>query len=77
LIRKPEGMRIYGAGIISSLGEIQHALSDEVEVIEFNPEKIITQKYDVWHLQPVLFAINSFEQLENGFKEWTKKRGLI
>ncbi len=77
LIRKPEGMRIYGAGIISSLGEIQHALSNEVEVIDFDPERIVNQAYDVWHLQPVLFAIDSFEQLENGFKDWTKKLKLL
>lgn len=77
LIRKPEGMRIYGAGIVSSLGEVQSALSNKVEVKEFDPENIINQEYDVWHLQPILFAIESFEQLEQGFKEWTKKIGLI
>ncbi|MEJ2615325.1 MAG: phenylalanine 4-monooxygenase, partial [Ignavibacteriaceae bacterium] len=77
LIKKPEGMRVYGAGIISSLGEVQHALSNDVEVIDFKPERIVNQKYDVWHLQPVLFAIDSFEQLENGFKDWTKKQGLL
>jgi phenylalanine-4-hydroxylase len=77
LIIKPEGKRIYGAGIISSLGEIQHALSNEVKVIDFDPEKIVNQTYDVWHLQPVLFAIESFEQLEKGFKEWTKERELL
>ena len=77
LIRKPEGMRIYGAGIISSLGEIQHALSNEVEVIDFDTERIVNQAYDVWHLQPLLFAIDSFEQLENGFKDWTKKLKLL
>ena len=32
LIRQPEEMRIYGAGIISSLGEVQHALSEGVIV---------------------------------------------
>lgn len=77
LIRKPEGMRIYGAGIVSSHGEVQNALSDKVEVMEFNPERIVIQDYDVWHLQPILFAIESFEQLEQGFKEWTKKAGLF
>ena len=77
LIKKTEGMRVYGAGIISSLGEIQHALSNDVEVIDFNPQRIVNQKYDVWHLQPVLFAIDSFEQLENGFKDWTKESGLL
>jgi phenylalanine-4-hydroxylase len=77
LIKKPEGMRIYGAGIVSSLGEVQHALSDEVEVRDFDPEKIVKQQYDVWHLQPILFAVDSFEQLEDGFKHWTKKHKLL
>lgn len=77
LIKQKEGMRIYGAGIISSKEEVNHALSDEVEVKDFIPEKLVNQEYDVWHLQPILFAINSFEHLEEGFKVWTKKRGLL
>lgn len=77
LIKKPEGYKIYGAGIVSSLEEVQHALSDEVEVMDFNPEKIVNQKYDVWHLQPALFAIESFEQLKEGFYDWTKHKGLL
>ena len=77
LIRKTEGMRIYGAGIVSSHGEVQNALSGNVEVKEFVPEEIIHQAYDVWHLQPVLFAIESFEQLEKGFKDWAKKAGIL
>ena len=77
LIRKSEGMRIYGAGIVSSHREVQNALSSSVEVLEFDPEKIIKQQYDVWHLQPVLFALESFEQLEYGFKEWTRKAGML
>jgi phenylalanine-4-hydroxylase len=77
LIKQKEGMRIYGAGIISSKEEISHALSDEVEVRNFIPEKLIKREYDVWHLQPILFAIDSFQQLEEGFKEWTKKIDLL
>ncbi len=77
LIRNPAGMRIYGAGILSSSQEVQNALSEKVEVIDFNPERIVTQQYDVWHLQPILFAIDSFEQLESGFDEWTRKKKLL
>ena len=77
LIMKKEGMRIYGAGIISSLGEIQHALSKDVEVTPFNVEKVINQTYDVWHLQPILFLIDSFEQLEKEFKKWVKLQGMF
>ncbi len=77
LIKQKEGMRIYGAGIISSKEEVRHALSNEVEVKSFVPDKLVHQQYDVWHLQPILFAIDSFKQLEEGFKEFTKKRGLL
>ncbi len=77
LIKKKEGLRLFGAGIMSSLGEVQHALSNKVLVKDFDPEKIVNQKYDVWHLQPVLFAIKSFEQLEKGFYNWTKEKKLL
>ena len=77
LIKKPEGMRIYGAGIISSKEEIKHALSDNVKVYSFDPDRVSKQEYDVWHLQPILFAIESFKQLEDGFRTWIKKQGLI
>ncbi|MCS7052384.1 MAG: phenylalanine 4-monooxygenase [Ignavibacterium sp.] len=77
LIKTAKGTRIYGAGILSSLGEVQHALSDEVEVREFDPDKIVMQEYDVWHLQPILFAIESFEQLEEGFNYWCNKKKIL
>jgi len=77
LIKNADGMRIYGAGIISSQKEVTHALSNEVEVIDFDPERVVMQEYDVWHLQPILFAIDSFEHLESGFQDWTKKTGLL
>jgi len=77
LIKKPEGMQIYGAGIISSKEEIKHALSDNAKVIHFDPDRVAKQEYDVWHLQPILFAIESFQQFEDGFRTWTKKQGLI
>ena len=77
LINNPEGRRIYGAGVLSSLNEVQHSLSDQVEVQPFDPEKIVVQQYDVWHLQPILFAIDSFEQLESGFDSWCKKEGML
>lgn len=77
LIKNKEGLRIYGAGIISSISEIRHALSLKVDIKEFDPEKIVNQVYDIRHLQPVLFVINSFEQLEEGFLTWSGKRKLF
>jgi phenylalanine-4-hydroxylase len=75
IIAAPEGRRIYGAGILSSPKEVLHALSADVEIIDFNPERIGAQEYDVWHLQPLLFSIESFEQLDQEFRRWAKFKG--
>ena len=77
LIQDPEGYRIFGAGIMSSKGEVLHALSDEVEHRPFSPEAVISQDYDVWHLQPILFVLESFEQLVEEFEGWAKSRKLL
>ena len=77
LIRQDEGMRIFGAGILSSKNEVKHALSEKVTKRPFDPEGIVEQDYDVWHLQDVLFVLESFDQLVEGFSDWTRSRGLL
>ncbi len=77
LIRQEEGMRIFGAGILSSKNEVTHALSDQVTKHPFDPARIVEQDYDVWHLQDVLFVLDSFDQLVDGFRDWTRSRGLL
>ena len=74
LINTAEGRRIYGAGILSSPEEVVHALTEHVEIVAFDPERLGAQEYEVWHLQPVLFAIGSFEQLDKEFREWAKRK---
>ncbi len=76
LVRQDNVLRIFGAGIISSKNEVTHALSDEVEVRPFSMDAVINQDYEVWHLQPILFALESFEQLEDAFRTWTQQEGL-
>jgi phenylalanine-4-hydroxylase len=77
LIRTVKGMRIYGNGILSSHAEVRHSLTDRVAKLPFDPERITCQDYDVWHLQPLLFVIDSFGQLAAGFHEWARGRGLL
>ena len=61
---------------MSSKEEALHALSDEVEVIPFSLETVIQQEYEVWNLQPTLFALDSFDQLVDEFRFWSSKQGL-
>ncbi|NNF03160.1 MAG: phenylalanine 4-monooxygenase, partial [Rhodothermales bacterium] len=76
LIRQEQGIRVFGAGIMSSKDEVGHALSDEVDRRPFSIDAVINQDYEVWHLQPILFVLDTFEQLETEFASWTKEQGL-
>jgi len=76
LIRTPKGVRIYGNGILSSAREITNCLSTATEVRPFDIAEITEQDYDVSNLQPLLYVIDSFEQLEHTFAEWANSRGL-
>ncbi len=77
LIHTAAGLRIYGNGILSSFEETEHCLTEAVEVRRFDPAVVAEQDYDVWHMQPLLFAIDSFEQLQEQFRGWAKGEGLL
>ena len=64
LIDTPEGLRIYGAGIVSSKGESIYSLeSDAPNRIGFDVERIMRTRYRIDTYQKTYFVIDSFEQL--------------
>lgn len=63
LIREAEGLRIYGAGILSSSGETLYALSDEPKTYPFNVEQMMNTPYIKDKFQDKYFIIDSYEQL--------------
>ncbi|MCZ6704336.1 MAG: phenylalanine 4-monooxygenase [Bacteroidetes bacterium] len=77
LVRQENGLRIFGAGILSSKGEVAHAVNGEAKVIPFSADRVVEQEYEVWNLQPRLFALESFDQLVSEFRNWTKNQGLL
>jgi phenylalanine-4-hydroxylase len=77
LIEEHGENRIFGAGIVSSNEEVTHALSDAVTTRPFDPEDLVQTDYEVYHLQDTLFVMESFEQLLEGFKRWTRDHGLL
>ena len=64
LIRTPEGLRIYGSGIVSSHGETRHCLDDPGPVrILFDLFRVMRTTYRIDDYQDCYFVIDSFEQL--------------
>merc|ERR1712126_138197 len=61
-ITKQNGqLKAYGAGLLSSFGELEWSLSGEPEMKPFEPEKTGVQEYPITEHQPVYFVTESFE----------------
>jgi phenylalanine-4-hydroxylase len=58
------GCKVYGSGLLSSYGEIEHSIeSGEVQRYPAQLEWIINQSFEIDHYQPLLFVVDSFEHL--------------
>lgn len=64
LINSTEGLRIYGAGIVSSKGESIYCLdSDAPNRIGFDLKRVMQTRYRIDTFQKTYFVIDSFDQL--------------
>ncbi|MFT4255444.1 MAG: phenylalanine 4-monooxygenase [Pseudoxanthomonas sp.] len=64
LMNTPAGLRIYGAGIVSSKGESLHSLESAApNRIGFDLERIMRTRYRIDTFQKSYFVIDSFRQL--------------
>jgi len=65
LIRENTELKIYGAGILSSPGETNYALSNKPEHLKYNSDQILNTEYRKDVFQNTYFVIENFEQLFN------------
>ena len=56
-------MRCYGAGLLSSFGEIQQVA--EADLRRLDVARMGVQTYDITHYQPILFCGDGFGQVED------------
>jgi phenylalanine-4-hydroxylase len=64
LVRSGEGLRIYGAGILSSPAEVSYALSSpEPRRIGFDLKRVMRTRYKIDTFQQTYFVIDDFGQL--------------
>jgi len=69
LVEENGELKAYGAGLLSSFGELENAFTDNVERRPFDLEQVINTNYSYSDMQPVLYVIPSYAYL----KETTRK----
>ena len=69
MVEHEGNIKAYGAGLLSSFGELEHAFSDKVVRKPFVLEEVINQDYSYSDMQKLLYVIPSYAEL----KEVTRK----
>jgi len=64
LMRSPDGLKAYGSGLLSSRGELAHAIDSHlVQRYPIQLEWVINQYFEIDQYQPLLFVVDSFDHL--------------
>jgi phenylalanine-4-hydroxylase len=77
VIRERGEIKVYGSGLISSHGECTHVIErgKGLEIRDFDLEKVLDTVVDVSKMQPVLYAIESYDQIYEATKEAESRLG--
>lgn len=73
LVKTAKGVRVFGAGIASSTGECDYALSGKPEIKPFDIDLIRHQEFRIDQMQPILFCLESPEQLYGSLNELCRR----
>jgi phenylalanine-4-hydroxylase len=75
LIEEDGELKAYGAGLLSSFGELENAFTENVERREFDLQKVINTSYDYSDMQPILYVIPSYEYLKDVTRKYIESFG--
>jgi phenylalanine-4-hydroxylase len=70
LTREGDSIRAYGAGLLSSFGELEYCLTAKPEKRPFDPFKCATQEYPITTYQPLYFVTESFHDAMTKLKSF-------
>jgi len=74
LIYEDSRLKLYGSGLISSEGEGHYALqSPNVDRRPFDLERVCDTAFEIHHYQPILYVLDSFEQLADAMNRYANK----
>jgi len=75
LVEDEGDIKAYGAGLLSSYGELEHAFGDEVERRPFDLEQVINTDYNYSDMQPVLYVVPSYTELKEATRKYIESFG--
>ncbi len=75
LVKEGKEIKAFGAGLLSSYSELEHAFSDEVERRKFDLDEVINTPYEYSEMQPLLFVIPSYAYLKRVTGEFIGRFG--
>ncbi|KAI8840547.1 aromatic amino acid hydroxylase [Chytridium lagenaria] len=62
--------KAFGAGLLSSYGELEYCLSNKPQTLPFTPEVTAVTPYPICEYQPVYFVAESFADMKEKVKEF-------
>ncbi|ELR14932.1 phenylalanine hydroxylase [Acanthamoeba castellanii str. Neff] len=72
LCRQDGQVKAFGAGILSSFGELEYSMSSEPELRPFDPFQACEQEYPITKYQPVYFVAESFERAKAQMRQFAE-----
>ncbi|MBK9436809.1 MAG: phenylalanine 4-monooxygenase [Chloracidobacterium sp.] len=75
LVEHEGDIKAYGAGLLSSFGELEHAFSDRVERRPFDLVQVINHEYNYSDMQPVLYVVPSYAELKDVTRKYIEGFG--
>ncbi|KAE9550278.1 hypothetical protein FO519_006516 [Halicephalobus sp. NKZ332] len=70
ITNKPK-YKVYGAGLLSSAGELEHAVEGKSEIIRFDPDRVIQQECLITTFQEAYFYTRNFEEAQQKLRTFT------
>jgi len=72
LCKEQGALKAYGAGLLSSFGELEYCLTDKAQKLPFDPFLTSATKYPITQYQPTYFVTSSFDEAKQKLREFAQ-----
>ncbi|KAI9164331.1 hypothetical protein H9P43_008160 [Blastocladiella emersonii ATCC 22665] len=70
MCKEGDALKAYGAGLLSSIGELEYCVSGKPELRPFDPARAAVTEYPICEFQPVYYVAESFRDAKDKVREY-------